>query len=78
MALFFFFRSSPAPYSGKYLVSGVVEAATEDDAIAQLGAALRRGKSQDDAQNFVFQDLATTPPAKTDGLIVIITAEEKP
>ena len=33
MALFFFFRSSPAPYSGKYLVSGVVEAATEDEAI---------------------------------------------
>ena len=77
MPYYFFSRTSPPPAFGKFLVSGVVVAATENDAIAQLNSALRKGNNRDDAQDFVFQNLATASRANADGLIAITTAEEE-
>ena len=76
MKSFYFSRTAPPPAFGKYLVSGVIEAPTEDDAIAQIGKALREARSRDSAQNFQIQDLAMVSRANPYGLIAITTAEE--
>ena len=74
--IFYFSRTAAPKAFGKYLVSGVIEAASEEDALAQITTALRKARHKDTAQDFHLQDLATASRENPYGLLVITTAEE--
>jgi DNA sulfur modification protein DndC len=75
-AALYFSRTTFPPAFGKYLISGVVEAATAEDAIANLDLSLRGAKSRDSAQSFHFMDLDTASRANARGILAVTTAEE--
>ena len=74
--IFYFSRTAAPKAFGKYLVSGVIEAASEEDALAQITTALRKARHKDTAQDFHLQDLVTASRANPYGLLAITTAEE--
>lgn len=72
MAKYYFSRScDPNPLAWKWLISGVIEASSLDEAKGDLDAALIRLQTTDRASSFTFTALDSIE--KTDGGLLAIT-----
>ncbi len=76
MARFYFTRNcEPNPLASKYLVSGVIDAGSMEEAKANLDEVLSGIKTTDRSSTFSFVDLDRTDPSKG-GLIAITMANK--